>query len=61
MARIDIPDGEGDELTRIWGVNPEMGRIAATFSAKVYGSTNVPVRDRELVRMRIAQLNDCPV
>jgi hypothetical protein len=46
MARIDIPDGDGDELTRIWGVNPTMGGIAATFSAKVYGSTAVPVRER---------------
>jgi alkylhydroperoxidase family enzyme len=61
MARIDIPDGEGDELMRLWGVNPDMGRVAATFSAKVYGATTVPVRERELVRMRIAQLNECPV
>ena len=61
MARIDIPEGEGDELIRMWGVNPTMGRIAGTFSAKVYENSEVPIRERELVRMRIAKVNACPV
>ena len=61
MARIDIPDGDGDELVRVWGVNPTMGRIAATFSAKVYEGSQIAVRERELVRMRVALLNACPV
>ena len=25
MARIDAPEGDGDELMRLWGVNPVMG------------------------------------
>lgn len=61
MARIDVPDGEGDELVRVWGVNPTMGGIAAMFSAKVYEGSQIAVRERELVRMRVALLNACPV
>ncbi|NNE73417.1 MAG: hypothetical protein HKN26_07125 [Acidimicrobiales bacterium] len=61
MARIDIPDGDGDELIRMWSVNPTMGMAAATFSGKVYEHSQVAVRERELVRMRIAQINACPV
>ena len=61
MARIEIPDGEGDEVFRLWGVNPAMGEVAATFSAKVYERSDLAVRERELVRYRIAQINDCPL
>ncbi len=61
MARIDIPDGDGDELMRMWAVNPQMGRAAATFSAKAYEHSEVAIRERELVRMRVAQLNACPI
>lgn len=60
MARIDVPDGDGDELVRIWGVNPTMGAIAGAFSAQVYERSQVSVRERELVRMRIALINHCP-
>lgn len=61
MARIDIPHGDGDEVFRMWQVNPTMGRVAATFSAKVYENTRLAVRERELVRYRIAQINQCPL
>jgi len=61
MARIEVPDGDGDELTRIWGVNPVMGKLAGGFSALVYERSEIPVRERELVRMRVAELNGCPV
>lgn len=60
MARVEIPAGDGDEIVRIWGANPEMGMVAAVFSAKAYEKSRVAVRERELVRMRVAQLNDCP-
>ena len=61
MARIDVPDGDGEELMRLWGVNPDMGMVAATFSMKAYENSKVAIRERELVRMRIAQINDCPI
>ena len=59
MARIDIPAGEGDEVYCVWGVNPEMGMAAASFSAAVYEKSKLGVREREAARMRIAQINDC--
>ncbi len=46
---------------RLWGVNPDMGMAAATFSMKAYEHSKVAIRERELVRMRIAQINDCPI
>ena len=61
MARIEVPDGDGEELMRLWGVNPAMGGVAATFSMKAYENSSVAVRERELVRMRIAQINHCPI
>jgi alkylhydroperoxidase family enzyme len=61
MARIDVPDGDGEELYRLWGVNPEMGGAAAAFSMAAYEQSKVAIRERELVRMRIAQINDCPI
>ena len=61
MARIEIPEGDGDELMRLWAVNPEMGKVAGRFSLAAYEQSKVRVRERELVRMRIAQINDCVV
>lgn len=43
----------------MWAVNPTMGGIAGTFSMNVYDKSQLKVRERELVRMRIAQINDC--
>ena len=59
MARIDIPAGDGDEVYRVWGVNPDMGMAAAAFSGAVYEKSKLPEREREAARMRIAQINDC--
>ncbi len=43
----------------MWGANPAMGGVAGSFSAKAYEKSQVAVRERELVRMRIAQINQC--
>ncbi len=59
MARITIPDGPENEIIRMWGANPAMGGVAGSFSAKAYEKSQVAVRERELVRMRIAQINQC--
>ena len=40
---------------------PSHAMGAGSFAAAVYGESKLPMRLRELVRMRIAQLNDCPV
>ena len=61
MARIDLPEGDGDELLRLYAVSPAMGAAAGNFSAAVYGDTALPTRIREVARMRIAEVNRCEV
>lgn len=61
MARIAIPEGEGEETVRMWALCPEMAQGPAAFGAAVYGSSKLPVRLREFARIRIAQINDCSV
>jgi hypothetical protein len=61
MARISIPTGDGEELYRLWSINPELGRPASALSAAVYGSDLVTIRVRELMRKRIAEINVCDI
>jgi hypothetical protein len=61
MARISIPAGEGEELYRLWAMNPELTGPAATLSASVYASDLVSIRIRELMRKRIAEINVCDI
>ena len=61
MARIELPAGDGEEMYRLWAVNPELSGAAASFSAAVYGSDLVSVRTRELMRKRIADINVCDI
>jgi alkylhydroperoxidase family enzyme len=61
MPQIDIPDGRADPEVRMWALRPEMGAAAGALSRAIYEQSIVPVRDRELARMRIAQINDCAI
>ena len=61
MPRIEIPEGKGDPEVRMWKLRPEMGMGAGALSHAVYEQSIVPVRERELARMRIAQINDCAI
>jgi alkylhydroperoxidase family enzyme len=61
MARLDLPDGEEPEIYRVWALRPELGKPVAALSAAVYEESKLPGRVREAVRMRIAQINDCPI
>ena len=61
VARIDIPEGDGGDAVQIWSLRPEMGKAVARLSQAAYHRSQLPVRVREAARMRIAQLNDCPV
>lgn len=61
MARIDVPAGEGKELNRIWQLAPYLGEALGGMGAAIYEQSSLPVREREVARMRIAQLNDCQV
>ena len=31
MARIEIPDGEGNEMSRVWSIAPPYGRRDTCF------------------------------
>ncbi len=61
MARIDVPDGEGLEAKRIWALAPHMGVGMHAMGKAVYEDSTLTIREREVARMRIAQLNECHV
>ncbi|MPZ60553.1 MAG: hypothetical protein GEU93_04505 [Propionibacteriales bacterium] len=61
MAHIDVPEGEGSEVDRVWQLRPHLGEVSVQLREVVYGQMTLSVREREAVRMRIAQINDCPV
>jgi alkylhydroperoxidase family enzyme len=61
MPRLDIPDGTNDPEVRVWALRPEMGMAAGALSHAIYEQSIVPVRERELARMRIAQINGCAI
>ena len=61
MARIRIPDGPEEELHRLWMMTPALSGPASAFSGAVYNESKLPVAAEELLRMRIAQINECVV
>ncbi len=61
MARIEIPAGEGREASRMWQLAPHLGVGLGAMSEAVYVQSSLGVREREVARMRIAQLNECHV
>jgi alkylhydroperoxidase family enzyme len=61
MARIDVPEGEGREAGRIWQLAPHLGLGMHAMGKAVYEESSLPIREREVARMRIAQLNQCHV
>ena len=60
MARLELP-GDGDETGRLFQLAPHVSTPAAALAGAVYESTRLPVRLRELMRMRIAQINECDI
>ena len=61
MARLNLPEGDGPEIMRVWGLRPVMGTAVADLSQAVYEGSELPGRVREAVRMRIAQINQCHI
>jgi AhpD family alkylhydroperoxidase len=43
----------------VWTMRPEMAPAVGTLIDTVYHRSRIPTRERELARMRIAQLNAC--
>ncbi len=61
MARIGLPDNDNlDVINALSMVRPELARAVGGMDAAVASSTLDP-RVHELVRMRVAQINECTV
>ncbi|MDH3707863.1 MAG: hypothetical protein OES57_17490 [Acidimicrobiia bacterium] len=61
MARIDVPEGPGLERERVWAHSIHFGLAAKAVSDVVYEQASFSSREREVARMRIAQINDCHI
>ena len=61
MARLDVPEGEGLEVARIWKLAPHLRSGMTAMGEAIYERSSLGIREREAARMRIAQLNECHV
>jgi AhpD family alkylhydroperoxidase len=59
MARIDVPDGPGGDAAMVWTLRPEMAGMVDRMITTAYQRSSLPAAEREVARMRIAQLNAC--
>ena len=59
MARIEVPDGPGGDAAMVWTLRPEMAAMVDRMISTVYQRSLLPAAEREVARMRIAQLNAC--
>ncbi|HET9728218.1 MAG TPA: carboxymuconolactone decarboxylase family protein [Acidimicrobiia bacterium] len=59
MARIDIPHGSGGDAAMVWSLRPEMAGMVDRMITTAYQRSKLPPEEREVARMRIAQLNAC--
>ena len=57
MARIHVPDGAGGDAAMVWSLRPEMAGMVDRMISTAYQRSTLPASEREVVRMRIAQLN----
>src|SRR5689334_6410525 len=60
MARIDLPAGDAPEVVRALSLRPAFAKAVGTYDTAVWESS-LDWRLHELVRMRIAQINECTV
>jgi AhpD family alkylhydroperoxidase len=61
VPHIEIPDSTAAPEVAVWALRPEMGMGAGALSHAIYEQSILPVRERELARMRIAQINGCAI
>ncbi|SON63101.1 hypothetical protein MSIMFI_04631 [Mycobacterium simulans] len=59
MSRLGVPDGPGGEAAMIWKLRPPLGGMVERMIRGAYQQSILPAGERELARMRIAQINDC--
>lgn len=64
MARIPLPpptQPTEDEVARAFRLGPAFGKALGVYAGAIYGAIKLSMREREAVRMRIAQLNQCQI
>jgi alkylhydroperoxidase family enzyme len=61
MARLNIPEGEGYEIERVWRLNPQLGDAVIKLRHAIYNDTRLSLRIREGVRYIVANCNKCPI
>jgi AhpD family alkylhydroperoxidase len=59
VARISIPAGPGGDAAMVWSLRPEMAGMVDRMIASAYHRSILPATEREVARMRIAELNAC--
>jgi AhpD family alkylhydroperoxidase len=59
MAKIDIADGPGGDAVQVWKLRSKMAKGVVELTEAAYQHSQLPVREREVARMRIAQINGC--
>jgi AhpD family alkylhydroperoxidase len=60
MARIELPPGDEPDVVRALSLRPELAHAVGTYDRAVWNS-RLDWRLHELVRMRVAQINECAV
>ncbi len=53
------PEGPGGEAAMIWTLRPEMAGMVDRMITTAYRRSTLPAAEREVARMRVAQMNDC--
>ena len=59
MPRIDVPEGPGGDAAMVWSLRPEMAGMVEHMISTAYQRSILPAAEREVARMRVAQLNAC--
>jgi AhpD family alkylhydroperoxidase len=59
--RLDVPAGPGGPPVQVWNLRPELLPTVTAMIDGPYRRSQLPAREREAARMRIAQLNDCAI
>ena len=61
MARIDIPNGKELERIRLWEMTSGLSDAINSFRIASHDKSLLTRRVREVARMRIAVINQCPI
>lgn len=59
--RLEVPAGPGGPPVQVWNLRPELLPTVTAMIDGPYRRSQLPAREREAARMRIAQLNDCVI